>query len=180
MEDKFAHLLERCAKQDQIAFKQLYQLSSPKLYNLALHILHKPELAEDVLQESFIKIWQKADTYHLQRARGMTWMATIIRNKSFDVLRRLKVRPKEIEIQYEGLGFASTELEPDHQENLSQDIQRLLEYLRPLQPTQRECILLSHYYGYTHEELSEQLNIPLGTAKAWIRRGLETIRPCLT
>ena len=180
MEDQLSELLLRCAKQDQIAFKQLYQLSSPKLYSVALHILHKPELAEDVLQESFIKIWKKVDTYHVHKGKAITWMTTITRNKAFDTLRRLKVRPKEIAIQYEGLGFASTELEPDHQEDLIQDIHRLLGSLKLLQPTQRECILLSCYYGYTHEELSEQLNVPLGTAKAWIRRGLETIRPCQT
>jgi len=179
MEDQFEHLLKRCAKQDQIAFKQLYQESSPKLYGLALRITRKPELAEDVLQDSFIKIWQKADTYSRHKGKGMTWMATITRNKALDKLRRLKVRPQEIAIQYEGLDFASTDLEPDHQEDLSQEMRQLRECLNLLQPPQRDCILLSYYYGHTHEELSEQLNQPLGTVKSWIRRGLETLKPCL-
>ncbi len=180
MEDQFAELLTRCAKQDQVAFKQLYQEASPKLYSLALRLMQKPELAEDVLQESFIKIWQKADTYNLQKGKALTWMATVTRNKALDKLRSLKLKSKEMDIQYEGLDFASTDLEPDHQEDLSQEMQRLRECLKQLQPSQRECILLSYYYGHTHQELSEKLNKPLGTVKAWIRRGLETLKPCLS
>lgn len=180
MEDPFAELLVRCSKQDQLAFKQLYKQASPKLYSLALRLMQKPELAEDVLQESFIKIWQKADTYNVQKGKALTWMATVTRNKALDKLRSLKLKSREMHSQYEGLEFASADLEPDHQEDLSQDMQRLRECLKQLQPAQRECILLSYYYGHSHQELSEKLDKPLGTVKAWIRRGLETLRPCLS
>lgn len=180
MEDNFAELLQRCSKQDQQAFKQLYQEASPKLYSLALRLMQKPELAEDVLQEAFIKIWQKADSYNVQKGKALTWMATVTRNKALDKLRSLKLKYAETDIQYEGLDFASDDLEPEHQEDLSQEMQRLRECLKQLQPAQRECILLSYYYGHTHQELSEKLNKPLGTVKAWIRRGLETLKPCLS
>ena len=180
MEDPFAELLIRCSKQDQLAFKQLYQQASPKLYSLALRLMQKPELAEDVLQESFIKIWKKADTYNVQKGKALTWMATVTRNKALDKLRSLKLKSNEVDIQYEGLDFASTDLEPDHQEDLSQEMQRLQACLTQLQSAQRECILLSYYYGHSHQELSKKLGKPLGTVKAWIRRGLETLRPCLS
>ena len=180
MEDQFAELLIRCSKQDQIAFKQLYQQTSPKLYSQALRLMQKPQLAEDVLQESFIKIWQKADTYNSKKGKAFTWMANVTRNKAIDKLRSLKLRPKEVDFPYEGLDFTSTDLEPDRQEDLSQEIQQLRECLKRLPPSQRECILLSYYYGYTHPELSEKLNKPIGTVKAWIRRGVETLRPCLS
>ncbi|WP_022952823.1 sigma-70 family RNA polymerase sigma factor [Leucothrix mucor] len=180
MEDNFAALLSQCARQDQAAFKKLYQEASPKLYSLALRLMQKPELAEDVLQEAFIKIWQKADSYNAQKGLALTWMATITRNKALDKMRSLKLKSAETEIQYEGLDFASEDLEPEHQEGLSQEMQRLRECLKQLQPSQRECILLSYYYGHTHQELSEKLNTPLGTVKAWIRRGLETLKPCLS
>lgn len=180
MEDNFAELLEKCATQDQRAFKQLYQEASPKLYSLALRLLQKPELAEDVLQEAFIKIWQKAGTYNSLKGKAFTWMATVTRNTSLDKLRSLKLKSAETNVQYEGLDFASDDLEPDHQEDLSQEMQRLRECLKQLQPSQRECILLSYYYGHTHQELSVKLNKPLGTVKAWIRRGLESLKPCLS
>jgi len=180
MEDPFAELLEKCSRQDQRAFKELYDKASPKLYSVCLRLLQKPDLAEDVLQEAFIKIWQKADSYSPQKGKAMTWMATVVRNKALDKLRSMKLKAAETEIQYEGLDFASEDLEPDNRENLSQEMQRLMKCLDLLQPAQRECILMSYYYGHTHQELSEKLNKPLGTVKAWIRRGLETLKPCLS
>ena len=181
MEDKYADLLQRCAtNRDQLAFKQLYEEASPKLLSLCLRLLQDRELAEDTLQEGFIKIWDKAESYAPSKGKAMTWMATVVRNKALDKLRSLKTKPSETEIQYEGLEFASADLEPDSFENLSQDMQGLMECLKTLKPAQRECILLSYYYGHTHQELSDKLGKPLGTVKAWIRRGLEDLRPCLT
>ena len=180
MEDKYADLLERCAtSRDQMAFKQLYEATSPKLLSLCMRLLQDKQLAEDVLQEGFIKIWEKADTYASGKGKAMTWMATVVRNKALDKLRSLKTKAAETEIQYEGLDFASADLTPDSLENLSQDMKGLMECLNQLKPAQRECILLSYYYGHTHQELSDRLEKPLGTVKAWIRRGLEDLRPCL-
>ena len=179
MEDKYADLLQQCATRDQMAFKQLYEETSPKLLSLCLRLLQDRQLAEDVLQEGFIKIWEKAETYAPNKGKAMTWMATVVRNKALDKLRSLKTKAAETEIQYEGLEFASTNLEPDSLEHLSQDMKGLMECLNKLKPAQRECILLSYYYGHTHQELSEKLEKPLGTVKAWIRRGLEDLRPCL-
>ena len=180
MEDKYADLLQKCASRDQFAFKQLYEDASPKLLSLCLRLLQDKQVAEDVLQEGFIKIWDKADTYAPSKGKGMTWMATVVRNKALDKLRSLKTKPAETEIQYEGLEFASADLTPESLENLSQDMQGLMVCLKRLKPAQRECILLSYYYGHTHQELSDRLEKPLGTVKAWIRRGLEELRPCLT
>ena len=180
MEDKYADLLQQCAANNQLAFKQLYDATSPKLLSLCLRLLQDKQLAEDVLQEGFIKIWDKANTYSPGKGRAMTWMATVVRNKALDKLRSLKTKPAETEIQYEGLEFASRDLEPESLEHLTQDIQGLMECLKTLKPAQRECILLSYYYGHTHQELSDKLGKPLGTVKAWIRRGLEDLRPCLT
>ena len=180
MEDKYADLLQKCAGRDQLAFKKLYEEASPKLLSLCLRLLQDRQLAEDVLQEGFIKIWDKADTYTPGKGKAMTWMATVVRNKALDKLRSLKTKAAETEVQYEGLEFASVDLEPESLETLSQDMQGLMECLKSLKPAQRECILLSYYYGHTHQELSDKLGKPLGTIKAWIRRGLEDLRPCLT
>lgn len=179
MEDKYAELLQQCAARDQQAFKQLYEAASPKLLSLCLLLLKDQQIAEDVLQEGFIKIWDKAESYSSGKGKAMTWMATVVRNKALDKLRSLKNKPQETEVEYEGLEFASTDLEPDSMEHLSQDVKTLMHCLKQLKPDQRECILLSYYYGHTHQELSKKLGKPLGTVKAWIRRGLEDLRPCL-
>jgi len=180
MEDIYAELLQKTATGDQLAFKKLYELTSPKLMSLCLRLMQTESLAEDVLQEGFIRIWEKADSYASNKGKALTWMSTVIRNKGLDKLRSLKTKAAETEIQYEGLEFASADLEPDRLENMSQGIQVLMDCLDQLKPDQRKCILLSYYYGHTHQELADKMNRPLGTIKAWIRRGLEEIRPCLT
>lgn len=179
MEDIYAELLQKTSQGDQLAFKQLYEKASPKLMSLCMRLMKTEALAEDVLQEGFIKIWDKAETYTAGKGKAMTWMSTVIRNKGLDKLRSLKTKPTETDIGYEGLEFASTDLRPDDLEGMSQDIQGLMTCLNKLKPNQRECILLSYYYGHTHQELAEELGKPLGTIKAWIRRGLEDLRPCM-
>ncbi len=180
MEDIYAELLQKTAQGDQLAFKKLYEETSPKLMSLCLRLMRTEALAEDVLQEGFIKVWQKADSFTPGKGKALTWMSTVIRNKGLDKLRNLKTKAAETEIQYEGLEFASADLQPDNLEDLSQDVKGLMACLDKLKPDQRECILLSYYYGHTHQELSIKMGRPLGTIKAWIRRGLEDIRPCLT
>lgn len=180
MEDIYAELLQKTATGDQLAFKKLYELTSPKLMSLCLRLMKTEALAEDVLQEGFIKVWEKAESYSSTKGKALTWMSTVIRNKGLDKLRSLKTKASETDIQYEGIEFASPDLKPDDLENLSQDVKGLLNCLDQLKPDQRNCILLSYYYGHTHQELAEKLDKPLGTIKAWIRRGLEEIRPCLT
>jgi len=165
MEDIYAELLQKTAQGDQLAFKKLYEECSPKLMSLCIRLMRTEALA---------------DSFTPGKGRAMTWMSTVIRNKGLDKLRSLKTKAAETEIQYEGLEFASIDLEPDKLENLSQDVKGLMACLDKLKPNQRECILLSYYYGHTHQELADKLNRPLGTIKAWIRRGLEDLRPCLT
>jgi len=179
MDDVFAELLKKTAQGDQLAFKQLYEQASPRLMSLSLRLMKTEALAEDVLQEGFIKIWDKADTYTSSKGKAITWMSTIVRNKGLDKLRSLKTKPTETEIEYEGVEFASSELKPDDLQNMSQDIQSLMACMDKLKPDQKECILLSYYYGHTNQELADKLDKPLGTIKAWIRRGLEDLRPCM-
>ena len=172
-------LLARCAQRDAIAFKKLYEITSPRMYALCFRMLKHEGLAEDVLQEAYVKIWDNAHRFMPAKGKAVTWMTTVVRNKTLDKLRSLKSRPVETEAVYEGLEFASEALEPDQFSSLSEDTAKLMQCLNHLKPEQKECILMSFYYGHTHEEMSKQLNKPLGTVKAWIRRGLERLRLCL-
>ena len=179
--DSLNELLLRCGKQDADAFRHLYQQAAPKLFALSRHLLRDEALAEDVLQEGFVKIWNNAAQYTSDKGSAMTWMTTIIRNQSLDKLRMLKSRPNiASEVEYETLEFASLELSPDSLSQLSDDTRHLLECMEQLKPEQRECIMQTFYYGYTHDELSASMERPLGTIKAWIRRGLEQLRMCLS
>ncbi|MGB0846140.1 MAG: RNA polymerase sigma factor [Thiolinea sp.] len=179
--DQLNELLMRSANRDADAFSQLYRQASPRLYALCKRLMRDDELAEDVLQEGFVKIWKNAGAFAAGRGSAMTWMTTIVRNQALDKLRMAKSRPVLAdEGEYETLEFASAELTPDNLKALSDDTQQLLQCMQQLKPEQRECIMAAFYYGNTHDELAIKMTKPLGTVKAWIRRGIEQLRRCLS
>nr|CAA6830219.1 MAG: RNA polymerase sigma-70 factor, ECF subfamily [uncultured Thiotrichaceae bacterium] len=175
-------LLIRCGQhKDATAFQQLYKLASPRLFALCKRMMRDDALAEDILQEAFVKIWNKAPSFASGKGSAMTWMSTIARNQALDKLRMTKSRPLLAdEGEYETLDFASDALTPDSLKELSDDTQRLLECMEALKSEQRETIMSAFYYGHTHDELATKMGKPLGTVKAWIRRGLEQLRGCLS
>ncbi len=146
---------------------------------MALRLLRQRELAEDILQESFLKIWNSAKLFTPTKGTAITWMITVTRNKALDKLRALKSRPQEIESEYEGIDFAVVTQEPDAEAALGEDVSLLMCCIKDMKTEQRECLLLAYYYGYTHVELAEKMNKPLGTVKAWVRRGQEKIQGAL-
>ena len=173
-------LLMRSGRGDTQAFRQLYDTASPRLYALCRRLLRDEHLAEDVLQEGFLKIWHHAASFTADKAAAMTWMTTIIRNLALDKLRQRRSQPQWVEEPvYDSVEFASLAPEPDAVHQLSDDAQRLMRCLNHLKPEQRECILQAFYHGHTHEQLADKITKPLGTVKAWIRRGLEQLRGCL-
>lgn len=178
--DLLNELLVRSSRGDAEAFRQLYASTSPRLFALCRRLLRDEAWAEDVLQESFIKVWHHAAQFSASKASAMTWITTIVRNQALDRLRQAKTRPEiATEVAYATLEFASLEPEPDTCQQMGEDAERLLHCLRQLKPEQRECILQAFYHGQTHDQLAHTLAKPLGTVKAWIRRGLEQLRGCL-
>lgn len=178
-DDPLSDLLERCAAGDQRALEQLYKAASPRLYSVCLRIVRQEALAEEVLQEGFVKIWNNASSYARSKGSAMTWMISIVRNRSLDMLRSLKVEPEKVDVEYEGMEFASEDPDPEGQAHITGATQAVMDCLEQLKEDQRRCILLAYYEGHTHDELASMLDTPLGTVKAWIRRGLERLRQCL-
>jgi len=169
------NLLLRSADKDQVAFKALYDLTSPKLFGVLVGMMKNESLAEDVLQDSFLKIWDKAGTYQASKSGAMTWMRTIATNTARDKLRALKVRHYQDECgdYIENLeGDVST---PENQHAVTTDLAKLLDAIKGLKPLQQECLILSCYHGYSHSELAEKMGQPLGTVKTWIRLAKEQV-----
>ncbi len=165
-------LLRLSANKNQQAFKQLYDETSPTLYALALRMLKKTHLAEECLQEAYLKIWQKAGSFDSTKSSTLTWMYTITKNTALDKLRARKSRPQQsIVDEYDLSTLSSSSLMPDTVVSLGNEIKQYFDSLKDMKPLQRECIVLSCYYGHTHKELAYKLGVPLGTVKAWIRRG---------
>lgn len=171
-------LLEKTAEKDQRAFQKLYQTLSPKLFGLALRLSnHNKEAAEDILQEAFIKVWNKAHMFDAQKATANTWIARIVRNQALDKIRSEKSRPTLVgEAEYESMEYASASLAPDQKELYQQQLNALKTQLDALPDKQRQCVSQAIINGYTHTEISQELDVPLGTVKAWIRRALEQFR----
>lgn len=174
--------LNAVARKDAAAFKALYQATSPKLFGFALRILNKRELAEEVLQESFVNIWNNAATYQSSLAAPMTWMMTIVRNRAVDLLRKLD---HDVEIDADEfdpqilLAMESGDLSPMQQLELSQDAVALAACMSRLETLQRQAMALAFYHDLSHSEVAAHMTIPVGTVKTWIRRGLDKLRNCL-
>jgi RNA polymerase sigma-70 factor (ECF subfamily) len=174
-----AALLRKCAAGDQKAFERLYRLESPRLYAVCLRILRDEDLAQEALQDGFMRLWHRAGSFDPRRGRAAGWMTTIVRNRALDLLRGARQGLSEADVDVETLEFGEESAGPFGRAVVDADAKAVLACLEQLPPAQRRCILMAYYHGHTHEELSRLLRTPLGTIKAWIRRGLERVRQCL-
>ncbi len=171
---RLAELLTQCADKDRAAFRRLYDLSSRFVFGIVKAVLPDGEMAEDVAQEVYVTIWRRASSFDADKGNPLAWMAAIARNRAIDRLRAERTR-----------GFVSfTDEVPelasdDPSAELSVDalvVRRLLDDLRP---EFREALLLTYFKGYTHTELAGIMNVPVGTAKSWVRRGLTALKEAL-
>jgi RNA polymerase sigma-70 factor (ECF subfamily) len=165
--DSCAHLLARVAAGDRAAFRPLYDLTAPRLYAIALRLLRRSDLAEEAVQECYLRVWRHAARFDPARGAPLAWMATIQRRVALDRLPPQRaLAPLE-----EAERLAATVTPPSEP--------RLGGCLGGLPIEQREAVLLTYVEGLTHQELAGRLAIPLGTAKSRVRRGLIALRACL-
>jgi RNA polymerase sigma-70 factor (ECF subfamily) len=173
---ELADLLARCALGERQAFESLYRKSSAPLLGLIQRIIPDPDLASEVLQESYIKIWTHAGEYNRDKATPLVWMKTIARNQAIDLRRRSSKRWQisvDREILHEIVDKEDETVTDAFQNQRAQDMH---DRLNCLSESQRQAILLIYHQGLTHEELARYLNKPLGTVKSWVRRGLLQLR----
>ncbi len=167
-------LLGSIAQGDKQAFSTLYQNTSKQLYAVSLKMLRRKELAEEALQDAYVRIWHNASEYRSGKGSVLTWMISIVRYRALDILRYNKIR-KEDEL------VDSDNFDIDTPEQTSDSEQLLLDQcLQQLDLQQRQAIYLAYFNGCSHKEVVNHLNNPLGTIKSWIRRGLMSLQSCLT
>jgi RNA polymerase sigma factor (sigma-70 family) len=161
------------AKDDQ-AFSYLYDHYSGSLYSIILQIVKSPESANDILQEVFLSIWRKIESYDPTKGRLFTWMLNISRNASIDMLRsktyQNSQKNQEITDNVYGVNQVT---------QTSIDSIGLSKFLGKLRPEQRVLIELAYFKGYTHDEIAQIEDIPLGTVKTRIRSALLQLREFL-
>ncbi len=166
----------------EAALRQLYELSSGKLYGLALRVVGNREWAEDVLQEAYLNIWRIAADYRASLSPPMAWMGVIVRSRALDFLRRRTAERADQALELDDV-LADTLAGPDpnplETAQASEQAWALHQCLRQLEAKQREVVSLAYLRDLSHGELAEQLKLPLGTVKTWIRRGLAQLRGCM-
>lgn len=178
MDNDLRQLLAQVARGDRTAFAKLYDVVSGRLFGIIGRILPRSELAEDALQETFMRIWQRASSYDETIASPMAWMATIARNQAIDLKRRSAER----------LAAAASELDetladesPDPESLAGQagDLRRLGECMQGLPNERQQLVLLAYRQGFTREELAERFKRPVTTIKTLLRRSLIALKECL-
>ncbi|KPZ65789.1 ECF RNA polymerase sigma factor SigK [Pseudoalteromonas sp. P1-16-1b] len=165
-------LLCATAQGDKHAFSRLYQKTSGKLFAISFNMLSNRAHAEEALQDAFIKVWHNASEYNASKGTVISWMISIIRYRSLDLLRYYKVR-KEEPLAEEQQDIHTIDVNYD--ENT-----KLVNCIEQLEPQQKHAIHLAYYKGLSHRELVNHIDTPLGTVKSWIRRGLIQLQRCLT
>lgn len=174
---ELASLLTGVADHNEIAFQRLYHLASPIVYGVLLRVLKIDESAEDALQETFLKVWNKAATYDQNQGKPLTWITSIARYHALDVL-----RSKNASVLRDDHYASEHALTHHTLQNLSDQVgdgQLLAICLDRLEPEARDCVVNAYCGGYTHQELSDMTGRALGTVKSWIKRSLTALRECV-
>ena len=175
-----SNLLSRVAKGEQQAFSQLYDLSSPLLYSLALRILDNPDESEQLLHDIYLDLWRKVSRYDVGRGTPIAWLITLTRTRA---LERLRVRGTRT-LPHNGRppdlshSMAMGEQDPTpFDAQADQELRQLVNTaIAGLPPAQQQTIELAYYDGLSHAEIAITLNEPLGTVKTRLRLGMSKLR----
>jgi RNA polymerase sigma-70 factor (ECF subfamily) len=170
-------LMAAVAKGDQAAFERLYAATRTKLYGVVLRILRRSDLADEVIQETYLKIWHNAGTFDPKLATPITWMVAIARNRALDLIR--KKTEASIEDEPAAMEAAGEEPNPLARREMTEELRRLLACLGHLEEDRRRMVLLAYYSGWSREQLAVKFAAPANTIKTWLRRSLLEIRECL-
>ena len=163
---------------DRTALEQVYSATRVKLYGICLRILGDRKEAEDALQDVYVNLWQRAGRYDPERASPIAWLATFARNRAIDRLRKGKVREGAVAVEEAAPLADETPLADD----LLIDAERAARVhacLGKLDDPARSSIRAAFFEGRTYGELAQAQDVPLGTMKSWIRRGLMKLRECM-
>ena len=175
-------LLLRTAARDPLAFEQLYRLTAPVLLGIAMRVVGRRELAEEVLHDTFVRIWRSANLFDPLSPSAMAWMASIARHRAIDTIssseaQRTVMDSDLMELLAECMGGD----EPTGAEGAESTRQanHVRDCIGGLAAQERQSLVLAYYHGLSHGELATHLQKPLGTVKTWVRRGLANLRTCV-
>lgn len=167
-----------CARGDRFALRAIYERERRWLMAVALRLVRRRELAEEVLNDAFLQIWRKAGTYNPRLGSARGWIYTVVRHRALNVLRSVQSAPEREDERFEELLAAHAAWQDGG--DRAAEHGALAQCLERLEEQKRQSVLLAFVDGYSHEQVAAQLGAPLGTVKSWIRRGLLTLKECLS
>ncbi|MDR6785399.1 RNA polymerase sigma factor [Pedobacter africanus] len=166
-------LISKLKSQDTIAMQALYDMYSAALFGVISRLVPQAELAEDVLQETFIKIWNSAGSYDSSKGRLFTWMMNIARNLAIDKLRSKDFRNSNKNLELDNNVDA---IDGQNEVTFNADALGIKEMVTTLKPELNAVLNMVYFKGYTHLEAAKELNLPLGTVKTRIRMAIMELR----
>jgi RNA polymerase sigma factor (sigma-70 family) len=171
VEAQVAAALARCAQGDRTALRVIYDIEGGRMLGVARRMLRRQDLAEEAVQDTFMRLWRAARSYDPNKGAARTWLYAILRNSALSILRdesRFTADDQAIE---ELAGEASVARLPE-----SSALRRCLEQL---DAPRRAAVVLAYVHGLSHAELAGRLGVPLGTVKSWVRRSLISLQECM-
>ena len=170
-------MIAQIALRDKSAFSALYDATSAKLFGVCLRVLNNRSDAEEVLQEIYIRIWHKADSYAVTGHSPMTWLITLARNLAIDRLRRRKAATRDIDTVFD---LADDRPGPEAEAMASSERARLEACMDELEPNRADAVRQAYLNGETYKDLAERHEVPLNTMRTWLRRSLHKLKDCLS
>jgi RNA polymerase sigma factor (sigma-70 family) len=169
--------LRRCAAGDRAALRVIYDREAGRMMGVALRLLRRPALAEEVVHDAFVQIWTGAPSFDPSRGGARTWIYAVLRHRALNVLRG-EVRTELFE-DLAPTELVGTEDDPDAAIARLSEASALRRCLDQLQPPRRHAVVLAYMHGLSHGELATRMGVPLGTVKSWLRRSLRALRECM-
>ncbi|MDG2118826.1 MAG: sigma-70 family RNA polymerase sigma factor [Gammaproteobacteria bacterium] len=165
--------------QDSVSFQKLFERFSRKIFALGMKLTRNEQLANDLVQEAMLKVWQKAPLYDLDRGTAQSWIFTLARNRCFDMLRKQKRQPQTV-VNSDDIWPNEADFEPgfvnEEEGTQAVEIAQVERFYDDLPVAQKEVIEQIYIHDLTHEEAAAVLRIPLGTLKSRLRLGLSKLR----
>lgn len=177
---ELAALLAAIADGNPRALSRFYDLTAPIMYGRLLRMLQHPEWAKEALQDCYIRVWQHSASYSPDKGEPIQWLTGVARYRALDLIDDARKRSQRF---VSDVDCTEEWLDPEESAESRlirlEKLVRLTQCMQTLTQNQRRCILLGYYEGRSHRELALEMNVPLGTVKAWLRRGVVKLRECL-
>lgn len=172
-----SRLLARVGEGDRDALREVYALTSAKLFGICLRVTQDTDTAEEILQDVYLRIWRRAGSFEPGRASPITWMCTVARNAAIDW--RRSHRPQVMVGDEYIAGIADDREDAEQAITAEEERAQIFRCIEQLGAKQRDAIRSAFFDGLTYAELALVRNVPLGTMKSWVRRGLAQLKDCL-